>query len=589
MSRSSSLPVIIIGAGTTAHLTAQRIAEHRETLQIEWGCSTELPLLTQPAGQSSPIFARPDWTRIKAEAILHWSGQIGNFKLTIRESDGSVRWLSGGAVILALDGPTTLPSCLRSLPGESLQAFAREIGVSLFSPLISEAERTGTAQTTRMTGSHSIALLLGQSGMEASLSTALVLKGALKLRTEFNTEVQVLYPELAVAAGNLEKLYQEARDAGVRFYRYPKPQPPQVREEAGVKTLVFSDPLLPPDFPPLEITADRLVIAEEYLPAPEIKHLAELAGLAIDGEGFLGAEELPFWAGRTNRRGIYALGLLRGPARALDLLEELAAVEVDLNACLTNLEPNPAAQVDPQRCVICLTCYRVCPHRAVELVYAPGPVPQNKLNQQVAWIHPQACQACGTCIAECPAQAIRWADAPESNLSPDQELLLGRTRLYRVPAAYVPSKKEARPLVRLVALACINSGYLAFQNLTSTLPVFNSNVLEEQSGEIVARIKVQAVPCAGSLDVLTVLNLFTEGADGVLICACYPQACLHGNGPGSARRRWPVTRNYLQMLGWQDRVALVSLAGPNPAQLTDSLRQLALNIRDLGGGMVDNC
>lgn len=686
MSRSNRRPVIVIGAGTTAYLAAQRMARHWETLQIVWGGSIEVPLLTQSAGQSGPVLAGPDWTRIKAAAIYDWSGQVGDFKLKIQEPSGTFRRLSGVAVILALDGPTARPSCLQSLPGEPLPAFAREIGVSLFGPLkqpepektktilfkrpvperienprLKRSEPEGTenpllirqkpelTENPRPTGSSSITLLLGRSGMEASLSTALVLKSALKLRIELNTTVQVLYPELTVAAGELDKLYQEARDAGVRFYRYPASEPPQVREEAGMKTLVFSDPLLPPGFPPLEIGIDRLVIAEEYLPAPEIKHLAELAGLAVSGEGFLEAEELPYWAGRTNRRGIYALGLLRGPTRVLDLLEELAAVEVDLNDCLNNHRPNPAAQVDPQLCAICLTCYRVCPHRAVELIYAPGPMPQNKLNQLVAWIHPQACQACGTCIVECPAQAIRWADTVESGLPLDQELLLGQNRLYRIPAAVVlttdvsaadvnkmnkkmaehgehagnreraergehaehedydaaelseplnpatagrPVKKKALSSVRLVALACVNSGYLAFQNLASTLSVFDPKGLTDQADaavEILARIKVQAVPCAGSVDVLTVLNLLAEGYDGVLICACYKEACLHGNGPKRALKRWPVTQNYLEMLGWSNRVALVSLAGPNPNHLAGSLRQLALNIRGLGGGMVDNC
>lgn len=664
MLRSRRQPIIIIGAGTTAHLAAQRMARHWETLQIEWGGSTELPLFTQPAGKSGPVFAGPDWTRIKAAAIYDWSGQVGDFKLKIREPSGTSRLISGTAVILALDGPTARPSCLQSLVGEPLQAFSREIGVSLFGPLMqsepelsettplkqSESERTETAplyrqkpeqtENTRLSGSPSIALLLGQNGMEASLSTALVLKSALKLRTELNAAVQVLYPELTVAAGELEKLYQEARDAGVRFYRYQESEPPQLRAESEMKTLVFTDPLLPPGFPPLEISIDRLVIAEEYLPAPEIKHLAELAGLAVSREGFLRAEELPYWAGRTNRRGIYALGLLRGPARILGLLEELAAVEVDLNDCLSNRQPNPnpVAQVDPQRCAICLTCYRVCPHRAVELIYTPRSVPQHKLNQQVAWIHPQACQACGTCIVECPAQAIRWTDSPEFTRPPDQELLLGRTGLYRIPAAYVPAtdvpatdfnavndeaamngedagigehheaaklckpldpvaagkraKKGALPSVRLVALVCVNSGHLAFQNLISTLSVFEPNGQADQpdaAGEILARIRIQAVPCAGSIDFLTVLNLLAEGYDGVLICACYKEACLHGSGPKRALMRWPVMQNYLETLGWSNRVALVSLAGPNPNHLPGSLRQLALNIRGLGGGMLDNC
>jgi heterodisulfide reductase subunit A-like polyferredoxin len=53
------------------------------------------------------------------------------------------------------------------------------------------------------------------------------------------------------------------------------------------------------------------------------------------------------------------------------------------------------AVVDPDECVSCLTCVRVCPYNVPEL------------NEDgIAVIDPASCQGCGTCVGECPGKAI---------------------------------------------------------------------------------------------------------------------------------------------------------------------------------------
>ena len=53
-------------------------------------------------------------------------------------------------------------------------------------------------------------------------------------------------------------------------------------------------------------------------------------------------------------------------------------------------------EVDEDKCALCLTCLRLCPHGAV--LVEPG--------AEAAKIMSSDCQGCGICAAHCPSHAI---------------------------------------------------------------------------------------------------------------------------------------------------------------------------------------
>jgi len=61
------------------------------------------------------------------------------------------------------------------------------------------------------------------------------------------------------------------------------------------------------------------------------------------------------------------------------------------------------AHIDPQLCVGCLTCVRICPFGVPQII--PEEVGVGGVIG-AAYIEPSACQGCGTCVGECPAYAI---------------------------------------------------------------------------------------------------------------------------------------------------------------------------------------
>jgi heterodisulfide reductase subunit A-like polyferredoxin len=77
------------------------------------------------------------------------------------------------------------------------------------------------------------------------------------------------------------------------------------------------------------------------------------------------------------------------------------------------------AQVDPAKCVGCLTCTRTCPFGIPQVIHQEGRFGVGRLGG-AAYIDAAQCQGCGTCTGECPANAIQLV-----NYTDEQVMLPG--------------------------------------------------------------------------------------------------------------------------------------------------------------------
>ena len=66
-------------------------------------------------------------------------------------------------------------------------------------------------------------------------------------------------------------------------------------------------------------------------------------------------------------------------------------------------------------------------------------------------------------------------------------------------------------------------------------------------------LRIIRVPCSGRIDPLFVLRALLNGADGVLISGCHPNDCHYSAGNFYARRRLEVLKQFLPILGIDDR------------------------------------
>jgi heterodisulfide reductase subunit A-like polyferredoxin len=102
---------------------------------------------------------------------------------------------------------------------------------------------------------------------------------------------------------------------------------------------------------------------------------------------------------QTNRPGIFVAGACRGRTFLPEVASDARATALRVHEFLAQgalrVEPG-TVEVDADKCAVCLTCVRSCPHRA--MIVNPA--------RRAAIAVPGVCQRCGVCVAECPARAL---------------------------------------------------------------------------------------------------------------------------------------------------------------------------------------
>ena len=66
-------------------------------------------------------------------------------------------------------------------------------------------------------------------------------------------------------------------------------------------------------------------------------------------------------------------------------------------------------------------------------------------------------------------------------------------------------------------------------------------------------LRIIRVPCSGRIDPLFIVKALLNGADGVLVSGCHPRDCHYAAGNFYARRRLEVQKQFLPVLGIDDR------------------------------------
>jgi heterodisulfide reductase subunit A-like polyferredoxin len=195
--------------------------------------------------------------------------------------------------------------------------------------------------------------------------------------------------------GFRELYFQKAREAGVLFVRYPEKSDPVVVEDGGKLKVTVHDGSSNRD---LVLRPDLLVLSTGIAPAAGNPVLSGLLRSALTTDGFFLEAHPKLRPVDLANEGEFLCGLAHSP-RFMD--ETIAQAQAAAGRASTILSkafleiPGQVARVNPEDCVACATCVKVCPYGAPMI---------NSLNK--AEIQGAKCMGCGSCAASCPARTI---------------------------------------------------------------------------------------------------------------------------------------------------------------------------------------
>jgi len=263
---------------------------------------------------------------------------------------------------------------------------------------------------------------------------ATAFKNALRLKAvNPRADITILYRDIR-AYGFKERLYTEARRAGVRFIRYDfdhKPvveiqNPPRSPERSEGDNLQsrsaslrgLSSPISSPQLPitvrvwepvlgmGIELRPDLLVLSTPLVPADGARALGSKLKVPVDADGWFLEAHVKLRPVDFASEGIFMAGAAHYP-KLLD--ETLVQAKAAASRAATILA-RPAltaggavATVDQAKCTGCLTCVRICPYSVPKIMANVAGVGNIA---GAAYIEPAICQGCGICASECPAKAI---------------------------------------------------------------------------------------------------------------------------------------------------------------------------------------
>ncbi|MEW5803773.1 MAG: 4Fe-4S binding protein [bacterium] len=364
---------------------------------------------------------------LTSSQVTQVKGGPGAFRVTL-ETAGQEKILDIGSIVVS-----TEPEKRAVQKMTALRPSHRIVSLSGLSDLVTR-ERRALEQilVTADKRTKYVCFILGEAEGFAKRSTVMALNEAIALKKQFKAEVVIAARDIIVSGTQIETLYQKARQAGILFFRSTEDSGPTVSIEKGVITVRIHDPAL--DRPsakaasgnagvcgsqesegaarPVIIHADLLVFEDEILPGEDTECLKNALRVNLNKGGFYQEANIHLKPNLSNKKGIFLAGSCHGKEETCEALGDVRSVAMAVYSTLSRgyLETEQKVVIDTDKCALCLTCFRSCPHQAIEI----GEV---ELGQKWgAKVIPEACQGCGICAGECPAKAIEMVHYSDNQI-----------------------------------------------------------------------------------------------------------------------------------------------------------------------------
>jgi len=428
--------------------------------------------------------------------VLSIEGNSGNFRVNMM-SGKERKSIEAGAVVLAVGSFPAFP-----FSSSGIKPSARVIDLMGLASKINQGEELPGKKT---------AILMDICGEQTRAVNALAFGAAELLAGKYKKEVKLFCHHARVSATGLESMYRRMRSAGVVVVRSDKL--PAISADENSVVLSDGGNGEPEKF--------DLAVCADSAADVAVKSMACKAQISPDPGGWLQYDNVWLLPALSTRLGIYVVGASRGNNDFRDAFNDAASAAGAIHSLLGSgrmVVPRDEARVDTDKCVLCLTCIRSCPHKALSIV----PISEEAgLKPQIA-VSETACRRCGICSALCPAQAIQLPRFTD-----------------------LQTEAELERTGKTVVFACQNSAWRA---------ATSADVSREKYG---ADVQVIPVPCAGKTDSRVILRALEKGASKVLLLGCHRENCRYLAGADYAAKRVERLRSKLEQAGFDGNNLIV--------------------------------
>ena len=396
----------LAGQGFPVHIIERKPELGGNLNKLHYFSATEkAPILTSPKEYLQDLVRQVDENamitpHLSAE-LLETDGFKGNFSSTIQKGE-EVITIEHGVIIIATGGVEYKGEEYEY--GKSDQILTQQEFEGYLAKYIPGGN--GKEPSQPLPDRITMIQCVGPSEKYCSrICCTTALKNALKLK-ELKPEADITILNRDIRTyGFKERLYTEARELGIKFIHFEFDQKPEVSLNADQSVSVkILEPILQRE---VDLPTNMLILSNPIIPDPGTKNLANLLKCSTDMDGFFMEAHVKLRPVDFAADGVFMAGLAHYP-KFLDetIAQSLAASSraarvLSQDKILTN---SRVAQVDPAKCVGCLTCVRICPYNVPRIT--------NELDGVggilgAAFIEAAVCHGCGSCASECPAQAIQ--------------------------------------------------------------------------------------------------------------------------------------------------------------------------------------
>jgi heterodisulfide reductase subunit A len=333
-------------------------------------------------------------------------GYVGNYDVSIRDSEDQLHDLKIGTIIVATGGRELKPDGLYDY-GDNNKNVITQLDLE---QKLKDGDKSWLADINRVT------MILCVNAREnngitycSNICCANAIKN-LKVLAELKPglEMVVLYRDLQMAKKEFEGYYREGRNDAI-FLRYDLDNKPEIiKSENGLEryTVKVLDNNLQET---IEFQSDLIVLSTPMIPPENVEELAKMLKVPVDKNGFFFEAHVKLRPLDFATDGIFLCGCAQWPKNIQDSISQAYGAAGRATRFLNAKQITASglvAEVNTDMCIGCGKCESVCPYSAIGLMVEFRDFEDISLPVKKSHVTSALCKGCGTCAANCPIGAI---------------------------------------------------------------------------------------------------------------------------------------------------------------------------------------